>query len=337
MKKFFGILICFIIAVPAWYLGRSFPVAGGPIIAILAGIIISQFVPNLLKIKFAGDYDFSEGVKYTSKKLLQYSIILLGFDMNLFNIFRVGSMSLVVLAFVFLSALLTAFFIGRLLKLEGNTTVLIGVGTSVCGGSAIAAVAPVIRAEDEDVTRAISTIFLFNIAAVLIFPILGRLLGMADADFGVWAGAAINDTSSVVAAGTAWSNLAGNNTALAFATIVKLTRTLMIAPIALILAIYTARKMKNTQDINFSFVKVFPWFVLFFIAAAITNTFIGLPPNTSQLLVNIGKFGITMALAAIGLNTNLKNLFSSGIKPLLLGFICWVVVALFALAILRLV
>ena len=335
MKKIPGVLLCFAIALPAWFLGRSFPVVGGPIIAILAGIIISQIVPNLLKINFAGEKDFSEGVKFTSKKLLQYSIILLGFDMNLFNILRVGSMSLFVLGFVFLSALLTAFMVGRALKLTGNTTVLIGVGTAVCGGSAIAAIAPVIRAEDEDVTRAISTIFLFNIAAVLLFPVLGRLMGMTDANFGVWAGAAVNDTSSVVAAGTAWSNLAGNNTALSFATIVKLTRTLMIAPIALVLAIYTARKMKSTENLNFSFVKVFPWFVLFFIVAALTNTFIGLPPDASSLLVNIGKFGITMALAAIGLNTNLKSLFSSGIKPLLLGFICWLVVALVALVLLQ--
>jgi len=308
---------------------------GGPVIAILAGIIISLIMPNLLKLQFGPKLSFPEGVKYTSKKLLQYSIVLLGFDMNLFNILRVGSISLTVMCFTFLTVFVTAFFIGRALSLSGNTTVLIGVGTSICGGSAIAAVAPIIRAEDEDVTRAISTIFLFNIAAVFIFPVLGRAMGMGDMDFGIWAGTAINDTSSVVAAGTAWSNVAGNNTALTVATIVKLTRTLMIVPIALTLALYTARKMKNSGTGNFSFIKVFPWFVLFFVAAAIANTFLGIPANVSSSLVKIGKFIIIMAMAAIGLNTNLKGLISSGIKPLVLGVLCWSVVALVSIAVQR--
>ena len=337
MKNLPGIILCLMIALPAYLSGKAFPLIGGPIAAILAGILLSLFFPNFTGKEFGKGFSFSRGIKFTSKKLLQYAIIFIGFEMNLFNVLRVGRLSLTVMAFTFLAAFITAFLAGKLLKLPGNTTVLIGVGTSVCGGSAIAAVAPVIRAEDEDVARAISTIFLFNIIAVFIFPVLGRLMGMEDAAFGVWAGTAINDTSSVLAAGALWSNASGNNTALSFAAIVKLTRTLMIVPITLVLALYTARKTKLSEAGSFSFVKVFPWFVLFFIAAAIFNTLLNIPPGVSAFLVQTGKFVITMAMAAIGLNTNLKSLFSNGVKPLLLGFICWIVIAIVSLAVQQLI
>ena len=266
---------------------------------------------------------------------MQYSIVLLGFQMNLHYLLNAGRVSLIVMCFTFSLVFLAAFCLGKLLKLSGNTSILIGVGTSICGGSAIAATAPVIRAQDEDVARAISTVFLFNIAAVFMFPALGRLLGMDDIVFGIWAGTAINDTSSVVAAGTAWSSAAVNNIALNYATIVKLTRTLMIVPITLFLALYTAKKMKSAGTGNFSFAKVFPWFVLFFAAAALAGTFLEIPANISSLLAQLGKFGIIMAMAAIGLNTNLKALLLNGIRPIALGGLCWAVVTFAALAVLR--
>ncbi|MCL2233320.1 MAG: YeiH family protein [Treponema sp.] len=335
MKNIFGILLCFAISFPAWYLGGIFPLVSGPVIAIVAGIIVSLAVPGLTKARFGRGFSFDGGLKFTSKKVLQYSIVLLGFQMNLHNLLSAGRVSLIVMCFTFTFVLLTAFCFGRWMKLPGNTTTLIGVGTSICGGSAIAAIAPVIRAEDEDVTRAISTVFVFNIAAVFTFPALGRLLGMDDSIFGIWAGTAINDTSSVVAAGTAWSSAAGNNTALNYAAIVKLTRTLMLVPIALFLALYTARKLNSAGTGDFSFVKVFPWFVLFFAAAAFASTFFEIPAALSSWLVRIGKFGIIMAMAAIGLNTNLKALFANGIKPIALGGMCWAVISLAALAVLR--
>ena len=163
--------------------------------------------------------------------------------------------------------------------------------------------------------------------AVLLFPFLGHLLGMSDASFGMWAGTAINDTSSVVAAGTAWSINAGNNQALELATIVKLTRTLMIVPITLFLAIYTSRKEKSFGKSDFKFTKVFPWFVVFFVFAAILNTFINIPGGLSNGLVVAGKFIIVMAMVAIGLNTDLKSLLKNGIKPIILGLCCWFAVA----------
>lgn len=322
-----GILLCFIIAIPAWILGRAFPIIGGPVLGILFGMIIALFKrPDL----------FSGGIKFTSKKILQWSIILLGFEMNLFNVLKVGGQSLLVMIFTLSSSFITAYFVGKALKVDGKSATLIGVGTSICGGSAIAATAPVIRANDEEVAQAISTIFLFNIIAVFIFPALGHLIGLSDTGFGMWAGTAINDTSSVVAAGASWSASAGNNTALAFATIVKLTRTLMIVPITLVLAIYTTRKMMRTQGSGdhkstYSIKKIFPWFVLGFILTAIINTFVPLPESLPETLVNIGKFMIVMAMTAIGLNTNLKKLLTNGLKPICLGMCCWFVVAVVSL------
>ena len=182
-----------------------------------------------------------------------------------------------------------------------------------------------IDARDEEVAHAISTIFLFNILAVFLFPLAGHVLGLSDIGFGMWAGTAINDTSSVVAAGAAWSDQA-----LSFATIVKLTRTLMIVPITLVLAVYTARKSGkesgSSKEGRFRIAKVFPWFVIGFVAAAILNTFLGVP-GVSGTLAAAGKFMIVMAMAAIGLNTDLKKLIKNGLKPIVLGLCCWFAVA----------
>lgn len=321
-KNIPGILICLTIAIPAWLLGKAFPIIGSPVFGILIGMLITMLFPLLTT------GDLNNGIKYTSKKILQIAVILLGFEMNLFNIIEVGSQSLFVMLFTLSAAFVTAYLVGKALKIKPNTTILIGVGTSICGGSAIAATAPVIKADDEDVAHAISTIFLFNIVAVFIFPALGRLFGMTDLGFGMWAGTAINDTSSVVAAGSAWSSVAGNDTALAFATVVKLTRTLMIVPITLVLAIYTTKKNRNNTDgSTFKFSKVFPWFVIGFLMAAVLNTAFGFPPNVSHSLVQVGKFCIVMAMVAIGLNTHLKKLISNGIKPIVLGLSCWLAVA----------
>lgn len=329
-----GILMCLTIAAPAWILGKAFPLIGGPIFAILAGMLLVIIFPTLMSKKVSDKTEnlskLDEGVKYTSRKILQYSIILLGFEMNLFHVIEVGGQSLIILVFTLSASFIVAYLVGKALRLETNMTTLIGIGTSVCGGSAIAATAPVISAKDEEVAQAISTIFLFNIVAVFIFPALGHLLGMSDMGFGMWSGTAINDTSSVVAAGTAWSNAAGDNTALAFATIVKLTRTLMIVPITFVLAIYTARKAKQTQietgESNFSFIKVFPWFIIGFLLTSLVNTFWGVP-DISDALVSLGKFMIVMAMVAIGLNTNLKKLIINGFKPIFLGLCCWFAVA----------
>ena len=323
VNKLPGIALAAVSAVPAWYIGKLVPVVGCPVLGILFGMILAFWKrPELL----------NEGVSYTSKKLLQYSIILLGFDMNLFNVFKTGKQTLVLMAFTLTASFLTAFFVGKLLKLDGNTKTLIGVGSSICGGSAIAATAPVIHADDEEVAQSISTIFLFNVIAAFLFPFLGHVFGMSDQSFGLWAGTAVNDTSSVVAAGYTFSNAAGN-----LAVIVKLTRTLMIVPVTLVLAIYTSHKAKGKEKGSYSLVKIFPWFVLGFIAASVINTFVALPAGIGSFLAQAGKFVIVMAMAAIGLNTNLVKLVKNGGKPILLGGICWAVLAVTSIAVQRLV
>lgn len=323
VNKLPGIAFAAVLAVPAWYIGKLVPVVGSPVLGILFGMILAFWKrPEML----------NEGIGYTSKKLLQYSIILLGFDMNLFNVFKTGKQTLVLMAFTLTASFLTAYFVGNLLKVDGNTKTLIGVGSSICGGSAIAATAPVIHADDEEVAQSISTIFLFNVIAAFLFPFLGHVFGMSDQSFGLWAGTAVNDTSSVVAAGYTFSNAAGN-----LAVIVKLTRTLMIVPVTLVLAIYTSHKAKGSQKGSYSLVKIFPWFVLGFIAASVINTFVALPAGMGSFLAQAGKFVIVMAMAAIGLNTNLVKLVKNGGKPILLGGICWAVLAVTSIAVQRLV
>lgn len=317
LKNCSGVALCFGLAWIAWFLGKKVSFVGGAVFGIMLGILVALWQrPAYLE----------KGIKFCSKKVLQYSIILLGFEMNMGNVLKVGGQSLFVMLFTLSAAFLMAFFMGKVLKTPADLSVLIGVGTSICGGSAIAATAPVIKAKDDEVAQAISTIFLFNIIAVFLFPFLGQLLGLSDNGFGMWAGTAVNDTSSVIATGSAWSERTGNDIALHFATIVKLTRTLMIIPITLALSIYTARKAKR-QNSDFSFVKVFPWFVLGFLAAALIHSFIPMPAWIPAGLDAIGKFLIIMAMVGIGLNTNLKKLLAGGLKPLLLGLCCWFAVA----------
>lgn len=315
-KPFYGIIVCLLLAIPAWFTGKQFPIIGGPVFGILLGMIFAPYIsPKMM-----------EGVRFTSKKILQLSIILLGFEMNMSHIFKVGGQSLQVMLFTLTASFFVAYAVGKMLRINYNTTILIGVGTSICGGSAIAATAPTIGANDDEVAHAISTIFLFNVLAVFIFPPIGKLLGLSDLGFGMWAGTAINDTSSVVAAASAWSNAVGNDAALSYATVVKLTRTLMIVPITLALSFLTVYKSKQSNH-NFSFVKVFPWFIIGFLVAAIINSTGLFPPEASHFLGQSGKFFIIMAMVAIGLNTHLKKLIANGVKPILLGLACWFAVA----------
>ncbi|MBC5737017.1 YeiH family protein [Lawsonibacter faecis] len=325
-----GLGACVVIGAAAWCMAKYIPVAGkligGPVFAILLGMILA-FVKRPAW--------FQAGITFSGKKILQYSIIFLGFGMDIMTVLKTGGQSLAVMLCTIAASLLTAFLVGRALKVDGNTSILIGVGTSICGGSAIAATAPVIDADDKEVAYSISTIFLFNILAVFIFPALGRVFGMSDTGFGVWAGTAINDTSSVVAAGFSFSDAAGE-----MATIVKLTRTLMIIPITLILALWRTRKVEKTdeaQGINYSLAKIFPWFVLGFLATAIFNSVGILPPAASNFLNEFGKFGIMVAMAGIGLNTNVKSLFKNGMRPIALGLCCWFAVAVVSLLVQRFV
>ncbi len=320
-----GLLLCLIIAVPSWFLGQAVPVVGGPVFAILIGMIVTLIVTN--KEPFLG------GINYTSKKILQAAVVFLGFGMNLTEILAKGRQSLPIIISTIATSLIIAFLLYKALKLKANNAILVGVGSSICGGSAIAATAPVIDASDEEVAQSISVIFLFNVLAALIFPTLGSLLGLSNEGFGLFAGTAINDTSSVTAAATAWDGIHGGNT-LDAAAIVKMTRTLAIIPITLALAIYRGRKAKlatSSAASTFSLKKSFPYFVLFFVLASVVTTVFSLPAAVTAPLKDLSKFLIVMAMAAIGLNTNIIKLVKTGGKPIFTGFCCWVGIALVSL------
>lgn len=325
-----GLAMAGLIALAAWWTGAKVPVIGAAVFALGFGLAAGQLYRPT---------GVSAGLAFAGKKVLQYAIILLGFEMEITRVLRVGSLSLAVLLCTVAAAFGAMALLWRLLRVPEDQAILIGVGTCICGGSAIAATAPVIGAKERDIAQAISTIFLFNIIAVFLFPAAGRLLGMSDEGFGLWAGTAINDTSSVVAAASAWSDAAGNQNALALATIVKLTRTLLIIPVTLLLAaLRTARARKTgsggaEQAGSVDFMRIFPWFVLAFLAAALAKSFVPLPPAFPKTMVVLGKFLIVVAMAAIGARTDLKDLIAGGWRPILLGLGCWGAVAVVSLAV----
>lgn len=235
-----GVLLCLAIALFAWILGRAFPVIGGPVFAILAGMVLALFYREKNRTR--------AGIAFTSKKILQYAVILLGFGLNLSEIARVGAVSLPIILSTISTSLIIAFVLCRLMRMPSNLSVLVGVGSSICGGSAIAATAPVISADDEDIAQSISVIFLFNVIAALLFPALGMALGLSDQGFGLFAGTAVNDTSSVTAAAAAWDGMHPGANTLDAATIVKLTRTLAIIPITLALAFWNTARAKIRRN-----------------------------------------------------------------------------------------
>ena len=320
-----GLMLCLVIAVPSWFLGQALPVVGGPVFAILIGMVVTLILTN--KTPFLG------GINYTSKKILQAAVVFLGFGMNLTEILAKGRQSLPIIISTIATSLAIAYLLYKALKLKTNNAILVGVGSSICGGSAIAATAPVIDASDEEVAQSISVIFLFNVLAALIFPALGSLLGLSNEGFGLFAGTAINDTSSVTAAATAWDGIHGSNT-LEAAAIVKMTRTLAIIPITLALAIYRGRKAKladSSAAPSFSLRKSFPYFVLFFVLASVVTTVFSLPDAVTAPLKDLSKFLIVMAMAAIGLNTDIVKLVKTGGRPIFTGFCCWAGITLVSL------
>lgn len=320
-----GLLLCMLIAVPSWFLGKQFPIIGGAVIAIIAGMVITLFIKD----KSA----FESGIKFTSKKILQWAVVLLGFGMNLAVVVQTGKQSLPVIVSTIATSLVIAYVMHRAMHIPGKISTLIGVGSSICGGSAIAATAPVIDADDEEVAQAISVIFFFNVLAALIFPTFGKLVGFTTDTgeaFGIFAGTAVNDTSSVTAAASTWDSMWNLGSAtLDTAVTVKLTRTLAIIPITLVLALIRTQNAKKNGEAGqkVSLKKIFPFFILYFVAASvITTVAVSLGANVGIFspIKELSKFFIVLAMAAIGLNTDIVKLVKTGGKPIIMGFCCWV-------------
>lgn len=298
---------------------------GASVIAMFIGMIVNAFYkPNSVT---------EPGIKFTSKKILKFAIILLGASLNIRTVLTVGRFSLTVMVFTLATCFGLGALIGKALGLNWKTSSLINAGTGICGGSAIAAIAPVIEATDMDIAYGLSATFLFDTVMIVVFPILGHWMGLSDAAFGLWAGTAVNDTSSVVATGYAFSEAAGD-----FATMVKLTRTLAIIPAVLAFAAINVHLKRKAQAAEGTAVKVsiksiFPWFILGFLAMSALTSLGLIPAGTAAALKTISKFLMVAALAAIGLNTDFKSLCRSGAKPMLHGFIISLLVVLVAIAV----
>ncbi len=289
-----------------------------------------------------------KGISFTSKYILQLAVVFLGFGLNLGVIVATGIQSLPIIIGTISIALIVAYVIMKALKMERNSAILIGVGSSICGGSAIAATAPVIGANDEEVAQSISIIFFFNVIAAIIFPMLGRMLGFSTINgdaFGIFAGTAINDTSSVTAAAATWDNMWGlGSSTLDKAATVKLTRTLAIIPITLALSYIIGKKEEVKDHLGFdddaknkegfSLKRAFPTFIAFFVLASIITTIsvaLGVDSNLFLPIKELSKFLIVMAMLAIGLNSDIVKLVKTGGKPLLLGASCWIAITIVSL------
>ena len=331
-KNYKGILLCLIIAIPCWFLGKKFPIVGGPVFGIILGMIITLFIKDKKELQ--------SGITFTSKKILQYAVILLGFGMNLSVVLQTGKQSLPIILATISTSLIVSYVLHKAMRIPSKISTLIGVGSSICGGSAIAATAPVIDANHKEIAQAISVIFLFNIIAALIFPTLGNFLGLSDHGFAIFAGTAVNDTSSVTAAASSWDSMHNTGTeVLTGATIVKLTRTLAIIPITLVLGFYQAKKASGQNKASIK--SAFPMFILYFIIASIITTFLNYFMDRNifsaeissailsffALMKFFSKYFIIMAMGAIGLHTDIVDLIKNGGRPIIMGFCCWIAIA----------
>jgi uncharacterized integral membrane protein (TIGR00698 family) len=319
-----GLALTVPIAVVATLIGAAVPVLGSALPAIVIGVAAAV-------IRRPGAR-FQPGVEYSGKFLLQVAVVLLGAQLSLDAILRVGAESLPVMLSTLTVCLLGTWIIGRALRVPQRLRTLIGVGTGICGASAIAAVSPVIGALSAEVSYAVSTIFVFNILAVVLFPLLGHALGMDPHTFGLLAGTAVNDTSSVVAAAGVFGAAA-----LGYAVVVKLVRTLMIIPISIGLSVIELRRAAEGRRMTLrGVVGLVPWFLVGFLLVAVVGSFGVIPAGPRAAMVHVSGFLIATAMAGIGLSTDVAALRRAGWRPLLLGAILWILVTATALAVIAL-
>ncbi len=317
-----GLALAGALGLVATGLGTAAPVVGGPVIGIVLGVAVREVlarrrpsVPALV----------TPGARVASKVVLQTAVVLLGFGLSLAQVARTGWETLPVMLGTLAVALVGAALLGRALGISGETTTLVGVGTGICGASAIATTSAVIGASEVAIATSVTTIFLFNATAAIVFPLLGHAMGLSQHAFGLWAGTAINDTSSVVAAGAVYGS-----TALAAAVVVKLTRTLMIVPVSVALALRTHRRQAGAGAGVPWRRLVPPFLVLFLLAAGVRS--LGLVPDGWQDGISwTAKLLTAVALAGVGLLTPVEGLRRAGWRPLALGGVLWVAVALSSL------
>lgn len=311
-----GILLSIIVAIISIYMSKLVPgnLISAGVFALLLGMLIN---PIIYKSRV-----FNDGMTFVSKGILKLAIILMGATLSFSQVLEVGKYSLFVMTFTLLTAFGGGYYLGKLFGMNWKLSGLISAGTGICGASAIAAIAPTIEAEPKDIAYSISATFIFDILMVILFPIAGRYFGMSDLGFGLWAGTAVNDTSSVVAAGYAFSDAAGS-----FAIIVKLTRTLSIVPAVLIFSYINERiksqnnKVDNIEEKKVNIKNIFPWFILIFLVVVGMKSLGLISQELSLNISTLSKFFMIMSLGAIGLKTNFKEVSKSGFLPMIHGFL----------------
>ncbi len=321
-----GLAICFAVAGISVLLEHLVPgeLLGASIIALFLGTAINSFFrPKWLE----------PALKFTSKKILKAAIILLGASLSVRTIMSVGQKTFFVMVFTFAMCFGGGYLVRKIFKLNWKLGNLISAGTGICGGSAIAAIAPVIDADDKDIAFAMSSTFLFDLVMIALYPLMGKALSMNDMAYGIWAGTSVNDTASVVASGYAFSEAAGD-----IATMVKLTRTIAIIPTVLVFAfIGIRRKRKEMQTENgakkVNILKIVPWFICGFLALAIVNSLGWIPAEVSGVLKSISKFLMVTALAAIGLGTSITDFRKAGLAPMFYGITIDTLVTMTALGV----
>ncbi len=286
------------------------------IIAILLGMLIGNLVNLPDKIQ--------AGLTFSAKTVLRLAIILLGFKLSLAQVAQVGSKGLLVVIMVTFATLLFAMLIGRKLGLNRNLSVLVGTGTAICGASAIAAVAPIVKADEEDTAFAIALITIFGTISIFLFPLIQQLLSLPDLIYAIWAGSSIHEVAQVVAAGFAVGETTGQ-----FATIVKLSRVVLIIPVVIILGFLEVRN-GDKKETNLS--QIMPWFVLGFLITIIINSLNILPVIMVDYIVTLDGFLLTVAMAGMGLNTNFRNMRKVGRQALNAGFLVTLFISIFGLA-----
>jgi len=315
-----GLLACLVVAAVATGIGALLPIVGSAVPAIVIGVLIALVRRPPRR--------FDPGLRFSGKFVLQCAVVLLGAQLSIPVVLEVGAGALPVMLSSLAVCLLGAWLIGRAMKVDPGLRTLIGVGTGICGASAIAAVAPVIRAKSAQISYALSTIFLFNILAVVIFPMIGHALGMSPHAFGLFAGTAVNDTSSVVAAASVYGVAA-----LGYAVVVKLVRTLMIIPISVGLAALQARRTGEAERLSARrIVTLVPWFLVGFLVMTALRSVGVVPPPAAAVLTHVSVFLVAVALAGIGMSTDVAAIRRAGWRPLALGAILWVLVTATTLA-----
>jgi uncharacterized integral membrane protein (TIGR00698 family) len=321
-KWFPGLTLLTIIAFIANELGHNFPLIGGVIIAILLG----AFIKNGLTIHPI----YEEGIKFTLKRVLKFAIILLGTSLSFAQITAIGSKSILIIFTVVILGIFLTIWFGKLLKIDETLGLLIGIGTSICGATAITATKGVVQAKEIQTAYAISTIFFFNVLATFLYPWIGQLFNMSQTMFGIWVGTAVHDTSSVVAIGYLYGNEAGET-----ATTVKLARTLFLLPLIILVGLWMGRKNSNdTTSSTTLFEKIrvaFPWFIVGFIVMSICNSLGFFNSNLKEVMVVLAKFLILMVMVGVGMQVELKKLITVGPKPLLTGLFASVFVSIVSL------